>query len=368
MKENFQKILTLLKGIYHYNVLRYFKPLAPTELQINITYRCNSRCEMCHIWKMKPRNELTFAQWKKIMRDPIFSSIERLSIAGGEPTLHPGLIKLTKLFMDSMPRLQTISLITNGLASALAVPYVQKLAFLSQERGINLAIAVSLDGIGKMHDALRGEPGAFKKTSATILKLKSLQPKFKFWLSVVCMICRKNLYHLKEVEEWSRRNKVDLHFQLVGFHETYVQNMDKKNKLDFRDEDKKYLHSILKKLSLKCSWKNVEAYFWRDMYRMYKNRVLRSTPCSFLLDAFVLDSFGDVYYCLSERKIGNCRRKKSVSEIYYDSENLKFRRWMAENVCGRCNSLCFAYSAIKKDFKKFIWYRLAGKIWPFGGL
>ena len=114
MKNKLKKILTLLQGVYSYNILSHFKPLSPTELQINVTYKCNSRCQMCHIWKMKPKNELKFFEWQKIMKDPIFLTTRRLMIAGGEPILHPKLIKLVKLYLDSMSQLQFLSLTTNG--------------------------------------------------------------------------------------------------------------------------------------------------------------------------------------------------------------------------------------------------------------
>jgi hypothetical protein len=95
---------------------------------------------------------------------------------------------------------------------------------------------------------------------------------------------------------------------------------------------------------------------------MYKEKNPRTTPCPFLLDAFSLDSLGDVYYCLSQRKIGNCRYGKSVSDIYYDKRNIDYRKRMANNFCLRCNSGCFVTSAIAKDFKKILWYFLTDKL------
>ena len=361
MKNKLNKLLTLFKGIYNYNILSHFKPLPPTELQINITYKCNSRCQMCHIWKMRPKNELSISEWKKIMKDPIFLSIKRLMIAGGEPILHPKLIKLVKLYLDSMPELQFLSLTTNGFLPQKTVAVVKALVDLCEKRGISFSIAVSLDGIGKMHDIIRGTPRAFKKTSTTIIVLKSLQPKYKFGLGVACLISRKNLYHIKKVKVWCEKRNIPISFQLVGFHETYVQNLDKKKNLDFRKKDKKYLYALLKELVAERSLSDIRSflrsYFWHDMLNLYKGGE-RTTPCPFLYDAFVLDSLGDVYYCLSEKKIGNCRKKKTVSEIYYDPKNLALRHKMSKTVCRKCNSACFVTSAIAKDFKKFVWFYL----------
>lgn len=357
----FKKLLVLSKNIFNYNFLRHFKPLKPTALQINITYRCHAKCQMCHIWKMKPKNELSFAEWKKIIQDPIFSTIEKLSIAGGEPLLHPNLIKLTRLFINSMPKLQSISLVTNGLLPDLTVSRVRDLINLCGEKDINFWVSVSLDGTGQTHQLMRGVPKAFEKTSKTILGLKSLQSKYDLGLGVGCVICHKNLHKLKELEKWCQKHKIPLNFQLVGFHKTYVQNLEKQSELDFKEKDKKSLYKLLKKLASKRSIKNIMSYYWHDMLWMYKEKGRRTTPCPFLLDALVIDSLGDVYYCLSEKKIGNCRKGKTVSEIYYDSHNLRLRQQRARTVCLKCNSACFVHEGLKKDFKKFIWFYLTGK-------
>lgn len=370
IKNKYQMVLALVGGIYSYNVLRRFRTLPPTELQINITYLCNLKCRMCHIWKMSPKDELTFNEWKKIMEDPIFKNIRRLSIAGGEPTLAKNLIKLTRLYLDSMPKLVSLGLISNGFATQLVTSVVEEIADLCKKRGVKFAVSTSLDGVGKTHDIMRGVPGAFGKTQATILKLKSLQSKNNFWLGVSGVICRKNLYSIKDVKVWCKKNKIPFNFQIVGFHETYVQNLQERDDLDFQNKDKKYLFSLLEELASSRSWldlrSSLKAYYWSDMLSMYKDNNNRTTPCPFLVDAFVLDSFGDVYYCLSEKKIGNCRRGRTVSEIYYAPQNLAFRHQLSESACLACNSGCFVTSAIAKDFKKFIWFWLTGKLGPPG--
>ncbi|KPL16039.1 MAG: hypothetical protein AMJ93_16155 [Anaerolineae bacterium SM23_84] len=105
------------------------------------------------------------------------------------------------------------------------------------------------------------------------------------------------------------------------------------------------------------------------MLKMYRDGRPRQTPCPFALDSFVLDAYGDVYYCLSERKIGNClafgttcgvsqthkvSNSAPVSAIYYDLENLAFREELTRSACLQCNSGCFVNVGIKKDLKKYL--------------
>lgn len=311
---------------------------------------------------MRTENEMSLLEWQKIMKDGLFLNIERLTIAGGEPFLHPQLIELTKIFLDSMPKLQSLTLITNGFLTDLIVSQTEKLIQLTRKRQINFSISVSLDGIGKLHDELRGTRGAFKKTKSTILALKSLKEKYHFWLGVAGLVCHNNLKKISLVKDWCYKESIPFNYQLVGFHETYVQNINEKNKLDFTRKERGFLLKLLKRLGQGHSFKELESYYWQDMHRLYKNGSSRSTPCPFLLDAFAVDSLGDVYYCLSERKIGNCRKGGEISEIYYKQSNLAFRRQLSKTACLKCNSACFIRSGIKKDFKKYFWFYLAGRI------
>jgi hypothetical protein len=98
------------------------------------------------------------------------------------------------------------------------------------------------------------------------------------------------------------------------------------------------------------------------MLAMYRDGRTRQTPCPFAVDSFVIDAYGDMYYCLSERKIGNCLAKteedpslrQPCTAIYYDPDNLAFRDELARTVCQRCNSGCFVNVGIKKDLKKYL--------------
>ena len=364
-KINIKIITSLLKGIWKYNFLRHFLALTPTELQINITYKCNSRCEMCNIWQKKLNNELTYNQWEKIMKDPIFVGIERLIIAGGEPTIAPDFDNLIKLFINTMPRLNKVNFLTNGLVKEKTVAMVKTLLTASKKRDIEISVSVSLDGVGKTHESMRQIPNAFAKTAQTIEALRKLTKQhYNLWLGVSCVVCHKNLFQVGKLKEWCHKKEIPFNMQLVGFHESYVNNLDKQKELDFLANDKSYLLKLIKrqKLTHQKSWTDVMAYYWHDMFSMYWKNTTRSSPCPFLIDAFCLDSLGDVYYCLSERKIGNCLNGNTVSKLYYDAENLSFRQQLAKNSCLKCNSGCLVCSAIRKDFKKYLWFLIREKI------
>ena len=353
---------TILRGFYEYNILRHFRVLPPRQLQINVTYRCNARCAMCNIWQMPEREELDVQGFSRLLEDPLFHGIERLTLAGGEPSLRRDLPALTQLFMDKMPRLASLTLITNGLAVERILADGQAMLELCTERDISFNASVSLDGVGTVHDEMRGVPGAFSRVERCLVGLKELQASARvpFWLGASCVITRKNLYSLRELQTWCKERGVDLGFQLVGFHETYVANVEQRGDLDFDQADRDYLFAFLEELASDRSPSNFLAYYWNDMLAMYRDGRTRQTPCPFAVDSFVFDAYGDLYYCLSEHKIGNCLAKleedptvsRPCSAIYYDPDNLAFRDELMRTACQHCNSGCFVNIGIKKDLKK----------------
>lgn len=319
---------------------------------------------MCNIWKMKPKNELSFEEWEKAMEDPIFRNIEALTISGGEATMHPKFLEIIELFINSMPKLYSLGLITNGFMTDFIVGRVEKLAQVCQDRGIHLSLSVSVDGAEKMHGDIRRIPDAFKKSTATLLAFKKMQQKFKnISVGSGSLILKQNLFDLEKTEAWFKNNKIPLNFQIVGFHETFVRNLDTQKDVDFDTKQKNKLFEVLEKLSKMGSIRNLRSYYWRDILHMYRDGKPRSTPCPFLKDQFVIDSFGDVYYCLSERPIGNFRGGKRISGIYYDKDNLQFRKNMPKTSCPGCNSGCNVGYALAKDAKKFLWFKLTGRPW-----
>jgi radical SAM protein with 4Fe4S-binding SPASM domain len=120
--------------------------------------------------------------------------------------------------------------------------------------------------------------------------------------------------------------------------------------------------SLLRRLGRPRSLADLRSYYWKDMAQMYGTGATRSTPCPFLYDQFALDARGDVYYCFPTRSIGNVRDGRSVSEIYYDARNQTFRRGLPGASCRRCNSACNVGDAIARDLKRYLRFRITGRL------
>ena len=354
----------LAGGAFDYNVRSHFATLQPKILQLITNYRCNARCAMCNIWQLPHKHELTVAEFKTLMDpDPIFDGIDQLTVAGGESSLRTDLVELVEYLVGRMPRLRTLSMVSNGFLPKRIVEQVGDVLRLIEPRGVKLSMSVSLDGIGTMHDQVRGIPGAFDKALETLTGLKALQQEHDFWLGTGFVVMHENLRYAREFRDWARGLGLDVGFQLVGFHESYVGNLDRQNDVDFRPEDREELIAFMQGLAGERSVRNYPAFYWADMVRMYRDGAARTTPCPFTLEGLALDAYGDVFYCLSSPRIGNfLEEKRSVGEIYYDPKNLRFRTdEMIKQMCPGCNSACGTEIALKKDAKKYIRFLIAGR-------
>lgn len=363
--EKLKKIGEIWGGFWRYNIESKFRPLTPRSLMINLTYKCNSRCVMCNIWQIRPKHEVTFTQWKKIMRDSVFKDIRNLTISGGEPVLYADYVKSVKLFIDSMPKLRRLVLNTNGFLPKKIEESVIEIAKYCQKKNVKLAVSVSIDGVLEVHDKLRRIKNGFEKASETIRRINKISKKYHISVGVSTVILRQNVKHYYEMKKWLEENKISGGFQIVGFHKDFLKNAKEEKKLGINSSVKSDFLEVLANVRDSKGKFSLTRYYWQDMIEMYGNGTNRSTPCSFLKDDFVIDSLGDVYYCLSVRPIGNfLKEKKSVGEIYFDKKNLLFRKNLPKRDCQNCNSGCNATNGIAFDAKRYIWYKLTGRLWP----
>jgi radical SAM family uncharacterized protein len=126
-----------------------------------LTYNCNLRCKMCPFWK-RPSPNPSLAQEKVILKQIYNSGAVGVAFEGGEPLLRHDL-KDILAFSRSLP-LHT-SLITNG---TLLESKIDEIAPY-----INGVVYVSLDGLEKTHDTIRGVGGSFRKAVEGISAAKS---------------------------------------------------------------------------------------------------------------------------------------------------------------------------------------------------
>ncbi|MBN2330431.1 MAG: radical SAM protein [Candidatus Aenigmarchaeota archaeon] len=141
--------------------------VVPPFLIISITSRCNLNCAGCFAkaagtvsGSTGSRKELSFGQWKSIIRQAKDLGIFGFVIAGGEPFMHSGLLELCGGFKDSL-----FIILTNG--TLLKEQQYEKLKSLS-----NIAALVSIEGGREINDERRGK-GVHDKAMEALLRLNA---------------------------------------------------------------------------------------------------------------------------------------------------------------------------------------------------
>ena len=342
----------IVKGIYDYNVADRFGALAAHEWMFPVTYRCNARCVMCNIWQGDHLGELSTAQWEPVLEDRLFRGVQSVSLTGGEPTLRDDLPQLAQLLAERLPALRRVTITTNALATPRVVDHCAQIARLCRERGIGLFVGISLDGVGSVHDEMRGIPRAFDRVNATIAELRKLESG-GLRLGANCTLTRRNLHDAGNILRWCADQGLPANVIVASFAESYYGNVQLEGNLSFTDEQRPQVVALLRRLSSRRSLGNPAAYFYADAARMLEQGAPRSTPCVFQKDAFILDARGEMQYCMFSRVLGNVRERRA-SDLYFAPENLAHRREIVTRDCRNCTITCFLELGLAKDAFRFL--------------
>lgn len=128
---------------------------------VETTSLCNLSCKHCYNNSGIKHNNISFLDLEHIVFDLVALGAEHVSISGGEPLLHPEFDNIIGL-LDKYPIKYQI--ITNG---TLLDSKIELIEYYKN----NLYVQISLDGVGSIHDELRGS-GTFDSIEKNIKLLK----------------------------------------------------------------------------------------------------------------------------------------------------------------------------------------------------
>ncbi len=175
----------------------------PELLCVFVTSRCDAQCAHCFDWERRgptvEADDLTREELSRVARQlpPLYF----LLLAGGEPFLRPDLPEVA-VEMASVARPRVLAVPTNGSQPEVIVPAVAELR-RTLPRSVHLSINVSLDGVGALHDEIRGVPGLFDKAVRTVQELLDLAASDPgIAVGVVTVVSKYNHDHLRDVMEF----------------------------------------------------------------------------------------------------------------------------------------------------------------------
>ncbi len=161
------------------NIGRTERPFyAPLECYFDFTNRCNLRCNCCYNKKNLGHITMKPKIISSIMTEMSELGIQRLYVAGGEPTID---IPALKAYIDTAYELGiTTSMVTNGtLLTEKLCRYL-----LSKEL---VDISVSIDGYDEESSLLRRNDGKFKEAIEGVKMLVRLKKEMGNTISEICV-------------------------------------------------------------------------------------------------------------------------------------------------------------------------------------
>jgi MoaA/NifB/PqqE/SkfB family radical SAM enzyme len=305
----------------------------------------------CNIWKNKIADRITGSGWQFLFNNDFWASVEYLLLCGGEPILSKDLVEITQLCLNRMPRLRKLLIATNGLLVARTQKTLPAIANLCDDHGVEFTVTVSLDGVGTLHDKIRGIPGHFQKTLQTLAFCKELQNTYPMRLNIGTTISNLNIRHLSEVIEFSQAHQIPAVFYMGWISENYYDNVGLDSNIVLSAENKKDLVDFFSNRIAASSLFDSHAYYYHKVIRMIQGEP-RSFACPFADQGLILDALGDVYYCSNSQAIGNIldgqNNWRNINEIYHEPTNLAYRERLTQNVCPGCMSSCLSGVALQK--------------------
>lgn len=312
-------------------LLIHHKIPLPKEICIILTYRCNAKCNMCDVWHhpTKSSEEITIDDVKKLP-----SGFRFINITGGEPFVRKDIEEIIGVVRQ---KTQRIVISTNGFFTEKIITLFQKYP--------DLGIRISIEGLQKANDAIRGIPDGFDRGLRTLLTLRRMGIKdIGFGMTVQDMNC-KDLVPLYELS-----NALGYEFATATLHNShYFHKLD--NRIENKDavsaEFAKLIAELLKSNSLK-KW--FRAYFNYGLMN-YINGGKRFLQCEMGSESCFLDPSGDLLPCNGmevKMPMGNIRVQSFVD--IWNSERAKKVR----DAVAACNKQCWMVGNAAPVIKKHV--------------
>ena len=328
-----------------------FPKTFPMNLTLGLTYRCNSRCSTCNIWKRKEfKHELSLNEFEKIFKNIGKNRIYLLILTGGEPFLHKDIVEICE-YAEKYCKPETVVIPTNCILNEIVVRKTEEI--LKNCRKSHITVNISLDGIYGKHDFIRGTPGNFDKAMNVYKKLKSFEKKYKnFDVSLHTVISKFNFMDFKEIFEYvSKELKPENYITEIAEHRNELNNTKENIAPEF-NEYSQAIDLLIKDLETKKL--NLKQALRIEYYRLVK-KILKQKkqviPCYAGIASAQIDPTGEVWFCcVRAESIGNIRDVNyDLMRLWFNEKAEKQRKSIKNKECC-CPLASASYTNISLSF------------------
>ncbi|MCR5504013.1 MAG: radical SAM protein [Elusimicrobiaceae bacterium] len=367
-----KKKLIIIKRFCHRLLGEWF-PIRekPLVLQMPITSRCNSCCVTCNVWKLHERKDIDATILKEALKDPFFSEVQTVGINGGEFSLVPNFMAVLEALI-SLPHLESIYLITNGIATEKIKEHTKSAKSFCSAHDISVTLCISLDGVGNIHDTIRGIPGNFEKTVQLIKDISSDQSLYCDNLVIGHTLSRFNIDKAHEIEEYLAPFDVTLDVHLAVPNKrigTYTDH-DKYNILA-DDKSRQLAAEYFYSRFLYENNLTAKARYFVNYYYLKNNGEGRLASCLYRYRDVTIDENLNLRLCATaSESLGNLGKESASSIIKNNRTKKEAKRLLKE--CNKCihyayypltikGRILFAREVVKQQYSMTIYKCTSGK-------
>jgi len=328
-------------------VSAFTKPLTVTY---SLTAECQSNCKTCNIgrkYRQNPKRmekDLTLDEIEEIFKS--VGKIYFFNVSGGEPFLRKDLPRVIQLACKYL-RPGIIHIPTNAIASEAIRDLTRECleAVNVYDPKTPFTVKPSIDGVGEIHDIIRGVKGNFKRLEKTIGYLKELERVYpNFHLELGTVISRFNVNYLPEIEDYvhsvgvqSYRNEIaENRTEFFNLEDDIAPDADTYERL-IRGFSSKILDNISRKRSLT---RLTEAF--RLTYYDLAVKILRDKrqviPCYAGISNIHINYDGEVWPCCVlgySMPMGSLREKAyDFNKIWHSDQANQVRKYIRDGNCA----------------------------------
>lgn len=306
-------------------------PRRPSVVNLLVNDICNSKCQMCHIWGRKRDREITPAELSEILSDRLFEAVKYVGVSGGEPTLRKDLVELYRSIVNRRPRIEGTGIITNAIRSDDVLIKLNDSFNVCRDAGVSFNVMVSLDGIGPVHDLVRGRRGNFQNVLKVI---ESLKKNSDLPVSIGCTVTKDNVWQVDEVLDWCREEGIYGRFRVAEFISRLYNEDQSEYIRNFTDDEAYHLGLFFAKLEHQYETSQTIKRTYRNIRKMLMEGASRSIKCPWQSNGVTLDCRGQLSYCAPRSPIlGSCL-SESPNKLYFG--NILKRKDIVRNDCDDC--------------------------------
>jgi MoaA/NifB/PqqE/SkfB family radical SAM enzyme len=293
---------------------------------------------MCNSWDFPSKSSEEF---KPEILEKLPPRISRMNITGGEPALREDLLEIVRI-LDK--RTCHLEISTNGY-------FTDRLLKVAEEYP-HLTFRVSVEGLPRLNDELRGIKNGFDHALRTLLGLKHMGVKD---IGLAIVISQNNIHDLLCLYELV--SGLGVEFAQATMHNSFYFHKE-----DNRIENLDLVSETMKEFMIRLLTSRRRSFRMRvkDWFRAYINMGIlrymqgkvRPMPCGAATDFFFLDPWGKVLACngSAEPWVMGDLTLQEFDAIWNSDEAKKVRQRVTE-----CDRNCWMTGSAVPAMRNRIW-------------